>query len=979
MKKGLLIAAVVFLLLAGLIFAGGVLAAISVDSTFSAPSGYVQFKPVTATTATIYSSVIQADGKIVVAGSAAISGFTDSVVARLNADGTLDSGFGSSGFAIVSKSGNDSFYTVAVQTDGKIIAAGTWSASGSMVVRFNTDGSLDTTFGSAGYAYYSGVFEIYAVTLQADGKIVLSGSELKAGGENAFKLLRINANGSLDSGFGSVGVFTLQYVDMSRGQSIRLQTDSKIIVAGMGNAKGKIIRVNTNGTLDTTFGSSGYYTLLTAYMLAGVSIQTDGKIVSVVNESSTVLRLNADGTIDTSFGSSGYLNTLVSGLYSSAIQADGKIVATGFSAGTYAAVRRLNINGAIDSTGSYSFPLTPTEGKSIQLQPDGKVLVAGNISGQMLVFRLSEGQPDISISPALYDFGNVVQGSTSTAQTFTVTNIGTANLFISAVTLSGANAAEFGKQTDTCSQQTIPAQGSCSVGIVFMPSSLGNKSANLVIQSNDPDTPSLSAALSGTGVLQQYTLTVSKAGTGTGIVTATGINCGLDCSENYNAGTVVTLNASADVSSTFSGWSGGGCTGTGQCVITINANTTVTATFTQQQTQTYTITTSTNPAAGGSVSCNPNPVNSGAQSTCTITTNAGYTASAGGTCGGTLNGNTYTTNAITSNCTVEAAFTATQQCTFSINPTSQNFTSSAGSGSVSVTAGAGCNWTAASNAAWITVTSGAAGTGNGTVNYSATANTGAARTGIVTIAGQTFTVTQEAANTGTANLFVVPTSLNFIVTVGQSQSQVVTIINSGAAAAGFTSKTLASGKEYIAMSGCGLSLAAGSQCTITVTYAPAAAGTHTDTLTISADGKTFTVSLSGTATAAQIQNHNLDDTDDSVNYGENCFRLYDTRAHNGSYMKCANYGGIAGEIEIRFEGFYISVLGSLSRYGGEAYVFLDGEYKGIISTYHSADELFQQSIFTDETTQGSHTLYMVPKSSILGRGITIDGFVIKTQ
>jgi len=90
-------------------------------------------------------------------------------------------------------------------------------------------------------------------------------------------------------------------------------------------------------------------------------------------------------------------------------------------------------------------------------------------------------------------------------------------------------------------------------------------------------------------------------------------------------------------------------------------------------------------------------------------------------------------------------FTVTQSggCSYSISPTSQAFTAAAGSGSVAVTAGAGCSWTAASNAGWITITTGASGSGNGTVTYSVAANGGAARTGTMTIAGQTFTVTQN--------------------------------------------------------------------------------------------------------------------------------------------------------------------------------------------------------------------------------------------
>ena len=93
-------------------------------------------------------------------------------------------------------------------------------------------------------------------------------------------------------------------------------------------------------------------------------------------------------------------------------------------------------------------------------------------------------------------------------------------------------------------------------------------------------------------------------------------------------------------------------------------------------------------------------------------------------------------------------FTVTQAappCSFSISPSSQAFAVGGGAGSLTVTAGAGCNWTAASNAAWITVTSGASGTGSGTVSYSVASNSGASRTGTMTVAGQTFTVTQSGS------------------------------------------------------------------------------------------------------------------------------------------------------------------------------------------------------------------------------------------
>jgi len=105
------------------------------------------------------------------------------------------------------------------------------------------------------------------------------------------------------------------------------------------------------------------------------------------------------------------------------------------------------------------------------------------------------------------------------------------------------------------------------------------RSANLSIPSNDSDTPEFNVLLLGTGMKQQYTLTVTKSGTGGGTVTGTGISCGSDCSETFDAGTEVTLTGTAVSGSVFAGWSGGGCSGKEPCKVTLNAETTVTAAF----------------------------------------------------------------------------------------------------------------------------------------------------------------------------------------------------------------------------------------------------------------------------------------------------------------------------------------------------------------------------------------------------------------
>src|SRR6185369_329753 len=112
------------------------------------------------------------------------------------------------------------------------------------------------------------------------------------------------------------------------------------------------------------------------------------------------------------------------------------------------------------------------------------------------------------------------------------------------------------------------------------------------------------------------------------------------------------------------------------------------------------------------------------------------------------------------------SFTISQSgtsCSYQISPTSQSFTSTGGTSSVTVTAGAGCGWTAVSNDAWITITSGSSGSGNGSVGYSVAANVGGTRNGTITIAGQTFTVTQTGPG---CSYNVTPSSQNFIAAGG---------------------------------------------------------------------------------------------------------------------------------------------------------------------------------------------------------------------
>ncbi|MEW6419944.1 MAG: choice-of-anchor D domain-containing protein [Nitrospirota bacterium] len=121
------------------------------------------------------------------------------------------------------------------------------------------------------------------------------------------------------------------------------------------------------------------------------------------------------------------------------------------------------------------------------------------------------GIPNISVIPISYNFGNVNVGSSSTPQTFTVSNTGTGDLIIGTISFAGTDASHFGKQSDNCSGQTLAPSSNCTLQAVFTPTSAGSKSANLTIPSNDPDTPTLNVPLSGTGV-QTIAVTVPNGG-----------------------------------------------------------------------------------------------------------------------------------------------------------------------------------------------------------------------------------------------------------------------------------------------------------------------------------------------------------------------------------------------------------------------------------------------------------------------------------
>jgi len=322
--------------------------------------------------------VIQPDGKIVVAFG------PDFSVARYNTDGSRDTTFGGAG--IVQEANFGPVTAIAIQSDGKIVAANSKSYydfsdgvcyDSFVLTRYNPNGSRDTSFDNDGYVSTQvGIGEpgtcnsqLNSAAIQPDGKIVVAGSIA-----DAFGVVRYNPDGSPDTTFGGGGPVTTSICADCHDQanSVAIQADGKIVAVGGGfdktnYPKFEVVRYNTDGSLDTTFDSDGRLTtdFWKGQYATAVGIQGDGKVVAggVVSgpfaPHFALARYNSNGSLDTTFDSDGKVTTpmgLGGGVSSIAIQSDGKIIALGDTATGFDgnnsdfAIARYTSNGSLDST-----------------------------------------------------------------------------------------------------------------------------------------------------------------------------------------------------------------------------------------------------------------------------------------------------------------------------------------------------------------------------------------------------------------------------------------------------------------------------------------------------------------------------------------------------------------------------------------------------------------------------------------------------
>jgi hypothetical protein len=229
----------------------------------------------------------------------------------------------------------------------------------------------------------------------------------------------------------------------------------------------------------------------------------------------------------------------------------------------------------------------------------GRLFVVSMNTPSVETYSIDTLFADIQVAPVSQDFGGVGLGSTSGNQSITVSNVGGAQLSLGSIVIQGGNAGDFSVQVDGCSGQNLAPSASCTLEIQFAPTDVGQRLASLEIPSNDLYAAISTVILSGRGESDQYLLKVEKTGASGGTVQGAGLDCGATCELIYIAGTTVNLVAIPRVDAVFDGW-GGGCSGTGSCVVTMDTNVAVTASFSPVPSDYYTLTAST--GFGGSIS-----------------------------------------------------------------------------------------------------------------------------------------------------------------------------------------------------------------------------------------------------------------------------------------------------------------------------------------------------------------------------------------
>jgi uncharacterized delta-60 repeat protein len=338
---------------------------------------------------------VQRDGKIVVVGVSYLDVGSAFWIARYTGAGALDTSFGSGGVIRPDFGASGSGNAVIIQADGKIVVAGQAgilpnATSDFALARYNPNGSLDASFDGDGRVFTDFGFGdvVNALTIQRDGKIIAAGIAKSSSSRDAneFGVARYNPDGSLDASFGGDGRVLTAFTPLTDSAADAVvQPDGKIVVGGIANFSWEpphhpdyaLARYNADGSLDAGFDGDGKVTTTGTYT-EDVALQADGKILLAGGQ---VLRYRRDGSLDSSFGANGKLpDTGISALL---VQPDAKIIAVGNARGDFS-IARLHPSGQVDDSfgvGLTDFgPGMDDFASAATLQPDRKIVVAGSSS-----------------------------------------------------------------------------------------------------------------------------------------------------------------------------------------------------------------------------------------------------------------------------------------------------------------------------------------------------------------------------------------------------------------------------------------------------------------------------------------------------------------------------------------------------------------------------------------------------------------------
>ncbi|MEZ4756379.1 MAG: delta-60 repeat domain-containing protein [Flavobacteriales bacterium] len=335
----------------------------------------------------IYSMAVQPDGKILVGGQFnEFDGVTANMIVRLNPDGSVDSGFdtGTGADWIV--------LSIKPQSDGKILVGGNFlefdGVPRSGIARLNADGSLDTSFDpGTGLGSTSGATGISAFLIQSDGRILIGGSFTSYDGVPRNSIARIHADGALDTSFDPGDGAQFGFVGVS---DMALLPDGRIILGGDfamfdGMFRSYLARVNIDGSLDASFvPGTGPDSWVNA-----IALQPDGKVVvgGFFNsfddvQRNSLLRVNADGTLDTGYDTGTGMALVDEIVFDLVLQPDGKVFAAGEFT-VYDGTPRnhiVRVEGGVST--SVQVPITDQEGSFVRPNPaEGTILLSEPLSG----------------------------------------------------------------------------------------------------------------------------------------------------------------------------------------------------------------------------------------------------------------------------------------------------------------------------------------------------------------------------------------------------------------------------------------------------------------------------------------------------------------------------------------------------------------------------------------------------------------------